>query len=348
MQSVSVWGGASAIGDKQVNMRHGSPLVIVVVLTVLLAGCGPALTPPVQSAGSDVKANGDATTYPLVVTDDLGAEIRLPSEPQRLVSLAPSLTEITFALGLADRVVGVTSYCTYPPEARRKPQVGGYVNPSDEKVLALKPDLVLCTRGTPTTFISGLRAAGLVVAAFHETSFDDVVRAIETIGVLCNVQPKARQVAGGLRQELANLERQTGHLTTEQRPRTLFAVWLEPLFVAGPGSFQDAILQAAGARNVAGTDKPYANLSVEAAIAADPQVLLLSSQHAVAGTAEAGKTLARLRQDPAWRGVSAVKQGRVVVLDAGHVAVPGPRLILGMRDIARAVQPDLFAVVGAQ
>ncbi len=329
-------------------MRHVGPLVVALLLAIILGGCRPAAAPPVQPPDSGVGTSDGATGYPLTVTDDLGAEITLQSEPRRLVSLAPSLTEIAFALGLADRVVGVTSYCTYPPEARKKPQVGGYVNASEEKILALSPDLILCTRGTPTTFISGLRAAGLTVAAFHETSFDDVVRAIETIGVLCNVQPRARQVAGELRQGLTDLERQTAHLTAEQRPRALFAVWLDPLFVAGPGSFQDAILRAAGARNVAGTDKPYSNLSAEAAIAADPQVLLLSSQHAVVGTAEADKTIARLRQDPAWRGVSAVKQGRVVVLDAGHVAVPGPRLVLGMRDIAAAVHPDLFDARGMQ
>lgn len=323
-------------------MRQVSPLIVASFLAMATVGCRPATNPPPQPAAGGATASDATTSYPLSVTDDLGVEVALPTEPERLVSLAPSLTEIVFALGLGDRVVGVTSFCTYPPEAESKPKVGGYVNPSEEKIVAMDPDLIFCTRGTPITFISGLRAAGLTVAAFHETSFDDVVRAIETIGVLCNVQPRAREVAGHLRQGLAELERQTGHLTVEERPRALFAVWLDPLFVAGPGSFQDTILEAAGAINVANVGKPYANLSAEAAVRYDPEVLIMSSQHSVKGTAEADSTLAKLRKDPAWKAVSAVKEGRVVVLDAGHVAVPGPRLVVGMREIAAALHPDLF------
>jgi iron complex transport system substrate-binding protein len=305
---------------------------------MLAAGCKP---PAPAAAPAPTPSPTNTARYPLTLKDDLGTTVTLGGEPQRLVSLAPSLTEIAFALGLGDRLVGVTTWCTYPPEARQKPKVGGYVNASEEKIVSLSPDLILCTRGTPTQFIAGMRSAGLKVFALDEVSFEDVARAIETIGALCNVRTRAGQVAGNLRDTLAGIQQKTSPLTDDQRPRALFVVQLDPLFVAGPGSFVDTILTACGARNVSGLQKPYANLSPEAAVAADPQVLVMSSEHS-GQPMTAATTLDRLRQHPVWKGVAAVRDGRVVIIEAGHIAVPGPRLVLGMKEMAQAIHPELF------
>lgn len=318
--------------------RHAFVSLLAAVLLGGLTGCRPTAAP---APPPDPLAQGK-TAYPLTVTDDLKTAITVDREPQRLVSLAPSMTEILFALGLGDRVVGVTTFCTYPPEAQQKTKIGGYVNSSEEKIVSLAPDLVFCTRGTPTTFISGLRAAGLKVVAFDEVSMADITRAIRTIGTLCNVVPAANKVAGELDGTLAELKGRTVRLGGPLRPRGLFVVWLDPLFVAGPGSFHDDILTACGVQNVAGLTKPYANLSPEAAIAADPQVLIMTSEHAGSKLSPA-TVLQRLRGDVVWKNVTAVKNGRVIVIDAGHIAVPGPRLVTGMWEVARAVHPELYA-----
>lgn len=326
-------------------MRQGYRVLLLMLAAGVLAAAGCREAGRTAAAPEAAPLASEHTRYPLTLKDDLGVSVSLARRPMRLLSLAPSLTEALFACGLGDRVVGVTNFCNYPPEARKKPRIGGYVDSSEEKIVSLSPDLVFCTRGTPTTFISGLRATGLTVFAFDEVSFADITRALETIGTLCDVRPEANRVADGLRDDLEKLRTRTGALADDARPRALFVVWLDPLFVAGPGSFQDEIMSAAGGRNVSGVSKPFANLSPEAAVAADPQVLLLSSEHS-GQTGDATAQLAALRKHPVWKNLSAVKTGRVVVLDAGHVAVPGPRLTKGMTDILRGLHPELAG--GAQ
>jgi iron complex transport system substrate-binding protein len=312
-------------------------LVIFVLLSLALAGlagCRPATRP----AATPITELPPRATYPLTLSDDLGLAVTFPAAPQRIITLAPSLTEACFALGLWDRVVGITSFCHYPPECRTKTRIGGYVNASQEKIVSLAPEVVFATRGTPQTFMESLRATGVPVFALDQTSFADVVESLRIIGTICDVAPRAEALAGELQQALAARQQRTAAIPLEQRPAALYVVWLDPLFVAGPGSFQDEMLTACGVRNVAAIDKPFGSLSAEAVIAADPAVVVLSSEH---GTDQVNKQLETLRASPAWKNVRAVKEGRVYVLPADYVNVPGPRLIEGLARLEKVLLPPL-------
>jgi len=318
--------------------RHSSLLAIIALVAAVVPGCrmprpGPAALP--------VPPAGMTTAFPMTVTDAVGHTFTLSQPPQRIISLAPSLTEIIFALGLGDRLVGVTEFCKYPPEALQKEKIGGYVNASQEKIVSLRPDLVVATRGTPTGFMDGLRNAGLTVMAVDQTSYDEVCDSIERIGSVCGMHEHAEEISHELRGVQQEIEAKTQGLKPKQRPRALLVLSLEPLFVGGPGSFQSEMLAACGATEVSGLQKPFGALSEEAVVEADPQVVIFPSNDSGRIVTVAGQ-LERLRASAAWRNVSAVKQGRIIVVDVDHISVPGPRLALGFRELAKALHPELF------
>jgi len=277
----------------------------------------------------------------MTVSDSLGQSVTLPAPPQRIISLAPSLTEILFALGLGERVVGVTEFCKYPPEALKREKIGGYVNASQEKIVSLRPDIVFATRGTPTGFMDGLRKNGLQVMAVDQTSYDQVIASMEEMGRVCGVAEAGRKLGDELRRTREEIEAKTRPLTPEQRPRALLVLSLNPLFVGGPGSFQHEMLEACGATEVSGLNKPFGALSEEAVVQADPQVVIFPNNDSGRIVTVAGQ-LQRLRASAAWRGVSAVKTGRIIVVDVNHISIPAPRLALGFRELAHQLHPELF------
>ena len=238
--------------------------------------------------------------------------------------------------------MGVTEFCLYPPEALRKEKIGGYVNASQEKIVSLRPDIVLATRGTPTSFMDGLRKFGLAVMAVDQTSYDQVIASMESIGQVCGAPEAGHKLGNELRNVRQEMTAKTQALRSGQRPRALLVLSLQPLFVGGPGSFQREMLEACGATEVSGLQKPFGALSEEAVVAADPQVVIFPSNDNGQIVTVDGQ-LKRLRASAAWRNVAAVKQGRIIVINVDHLSIPGPRLALGFRELAQALHPELFS-----
>lgn len=316
-------------------MLRSSHAIVVAIVVGLLAGCQKPVSSPPPVPRPPV------VSFPLTIQDDLGTTVTFERAPQRIVTLAPSLTEIAFALGLGDRLVGVTNYCKYPPEALHKEKVGGYVDSSEEKVVSLAPEVVFWTRGTPTQFVEGLRGAGLKAFALDQGSFAQVVASMATMGRLCGVSQAGEALAGKLRGARDAIAAKTATLSADQRPRALMIVSLDPLFVAGTATFQNEMLQACGATNAAANLSGFGNLSLEAVVTADPQLIVMTNdENGHKMTRE--EQLKRLRASAAWRQTAAVKNGRVVVVEAAHVSVPGPRLELGLKAMAQAIHPELF------
>lgn len=326
-----------------------SILLAGVMALLLVSGCHPGANPPTgRLANETATPPGMVCTaafipasagFPLTVTDDLGVKMTFDTAPQRIVSLAPSLTELLFALGIGDRVVGVTDYCQYPPEALKKPKVGGYINSSQEKIVSLAPDVVFATRGTPQTFMQSLRESGIRVFAVDQTSLEQVTSRMISIGHICGCRAQAETLAATISEPLQQAAKQVAALPSAQKPRVLFAVQLDLVFVAGTGSYQDDILKACGAINVAQTDKPFAPLSSEIVVTADPQVLVLTSDQLGKLTRE--QMLTQLKASATWGHVSAVREGRLIVLPTDHISIPGPRLASGIRELARQLHPEL-------
>ena len=287
-----------------------------------------------------------AQGFPYTFTDSLNRAVTIKGKPKRIVSVAPGATEVLFAIGAGPRVVADTTYCKYPAAAARLPKIGGYTNPNVEKIITLKPDLVLGQRGTPRDIWEQMAALKLTVAVVDaEKSVDEMLKSINTIGRLAGEEKNAAALVKKLTARKQAVEQKTAKLAEQQRPRVLFIFSADALFSAGQGSFIDEIITLGGGRNIAAKTKlPWPELSMEMVIAEDPQVILLlpgvmGEKHKPLTSAAA---LARLRGKPQWKNIAAVKNGRVAVLGDDEMTLPGPRLIDGLETTAKALHPALF------
>ena len=265
----------------------------------------------------------------ITVVDDLGRTVRLARPAQRIVSLAPSLTETLFAIGAGDAVAGVTSYCTYPEEATQKPQVGGMINPSLEAIVALTPDLiVLSMEGNVREDFDRLTTLGAAVFVSNPRSLADIRTSIGQLGTLAGRSADASRLAAALAAAEADVVRGV----SGPKVRTLLIVSIHPLIVAGGHTFLNELLETAGATNLAARFlATYPTLSREAVVSEDPDLLLVTSE-VIAD--------ARLLFDefPEWTSLKAAQRSRIYRIDADLVSRPGPRSVEALRTIARLVR----------
>jgi len=250
--------------------------------------------------------------------------VLLMSAPSRIVSLAPSVTEMLYALGAGDRVVGVTEFCNYPPEALLLPRIGGMINPDLERIVSLKPDLVIATTvGNYQDDAERIERLGIRVYTVSTPSLKSVLTTLTDVGKLLGNDEQARRLVGRLAERLDHVRQVTSRRTPV---RTLFVIEGEPLIAPGPGTFLSDALIAAGAQLVTPRGSPgWAQLDLEQAIAAAPEVIL---------TAEPNRKWAEgLASRPEWRNVPAIRNGRVFVV-SDSIQHPGPRLFDGIEEVA--------------
>jgi iron complex transport system substrate-binding protein len=257
----------------------------------------------------------------------------------RIVSLAPSVTEILYALNLGDNIVGVTDQCNYPPAARKIERVSGFGTPNVEKLLALGPTVVIACGLEKPEFSQVLRQAGIQVVDVQKTgfiaSFPELFDAVIEIGEATGRSTEAQKLIAGMQAELDAVARQIGRIDDAQCPRVFVEIEESPLMTAGAGSFIDDLIRRAGGRNVASElANAYPRIDPEKVIAWDPEVILVAhSDHA----GEAGERLARRI---GWSNVSAVRDRRVIDdIDADLLFRPGPRLIEGVKALAARLHP---------
>ncbi|WP_018132585.1 ABC transporter substrate-binding protein [Effusibacillus pohliae] len=317
-------------------MRKLTAIATALVLTAgLAAGCASKSQPaPQQPAGNETKTAGQ-TSYPLTIKDATGTDVTVQKEPQRIVSLAPSDTEILFALGLGDKVVGVDKFSDYPAEAKNKPVIGD-MNTDTEKVVAQKPDLVLGGASLNSKAIEALRKLGITVFAVEPKTLADVQQNIRDIGKITNTSGKAEEVVRGMEKKVADIKSKLQSLADDKKPLVYVEVSPAPdIFTAGKGTFMDELVQLAGAKNAFGDVNGWAKISAEQVVAKNPQVII--STHGV--TADVQKEIAAR---PGWDKIAAVKDKKVVAVDTNLVSRPGPRLVEGLELFAKAIHPELF------
>jgi len=292
-------------------------LVALLSLALVLTACSPTGQTPVIN----------------YVFDDLGRLVAINGTPQRIISLAPSNTEILFALGLGNKVVGVTDYCDYPPEALNKTKVGGYVNPDIEKIVALNPDLILVAYGTPMDVINNLVGLGLTVFGIKTTDLDDLLNDIRTVGEITDKELEAQALTIAMASKIQAVTNQTEEL--EQRPRVFYIIWNDPLWTAGSGTFINELIEKAGGVNICQNISGYATINLEEVVANNPEIIITSQW--VYDWALNATELAS---------TNASQTGRIYTRDDDLVQRPGPRLVEGLEWFAHFIHPEIFGEPG--
>ncbi len=255
----------------------------------------------------------------VTVTDDLNRVVAFPSPPQRIVSLAPSITETLFALGAGDQVAGVTAWCNFPAEAARKPRVGGMINPDMETIIGLRPDLVvLSVEGNIRDDLDRIIGAGIPVLVTNPRTLEGIHRSILTLGTVTGWRRQADSLVQAMR---AGEGRIIAAARAGRERDVLLVVSLQPLLVVGHGTFLAQLLSLAGGKNLAAASlSTYPQFSREAVVAGDPEVLFIMSD--ILGEGESPTSLY-----PEWEHLRAVRTGRVHRVDADLLARPGPRAV---------------------
>jgi len=274
----------------------------------------------------------------LMVTDDLGREVTIHKQPETIVSLAPSNTEILFALGLGERVTAVSEYCNYPPEAQNKTKIGGFSTVNIEKVVDLKPDLVLATGGIQEAIVEELERLGLTVIALAARSIEGIFENIRLVGKAAGEAETARELTTNLERRIETVTDKTKDLPNSQKPGVFYEVQYEPLMTAGPGTFIDDLIHLAGGVNIA-SDSPtkYPVYNLEILIERNPEVIIISFWHgSIAASVEGVKSRKR------WQILDGVKNNQVYGINADIVSRPGPRIVDALEEIARFIHPELF------
>jgi iron complex transport system substrate-binding protein len=267
-----------------------------------------------------------------------------PSPKVRVVSLAPALTEMLFAVGAGGQVVGVTEYCNFPPEAARVTKVGGMTSRtiSLERVAALAPDLVLAYGLDQEEAVAALRRLGLPVQVLKSETVADVLDHLSEVGALTGHASVAARVRADLEGRMARV-REVLAAAAPPRPRVFYEVWDRPLMTAGRPSYINELITLGGGRNVFDDlAQGFVQVSEEAVLARDPEVILAPDQHLRPLNVES------LLRRPVWRKMSAVEARRVHVLPGDLVSRPGPRLAAALETVAAAIHPGLFARAPAE
>ncbi|MBX0328241.1 cobalamin-binding protein [Oscillochloris sp. ZM17-4] len=310
----------------------------LVALALAACAAAPAAQPPAAAPTSAPTAEpAAAAPASIQITDALGRQVSLPAAAQRIVSLAPSVTETLFAVGAGPQVVGDTSYCDYPPDADALPEIGGFSAKtiSVESIVALSPDLVIGGSAAQAPVAEALAAVGIPTLIFEPKTFEDVYSNIQQIGYVTGHVADAEAVVTTMRERVAKVEATVAGIPAEQRPTVFYEVFDEPLMSAGPGTFIGQMIGLTGAASIfADATEDYPQVSAEAVIDRDPAVILGPSSHGDKLTAE------QVAARPGWENIGAVRAGRIYLIDGNMVSRAGPRLADALEAMAAALYPE--------
>jgi iron complex transport system substrate-binding protein len=267
--------------------------------------------------------------------DEVGREVVLPSSPKRIVSLAPNITEILFSLGLDEEIVGVSINCNFPQKAKTKVRVGSYISLDFERIISLKPDLVIATgAGNTREMVERLETFGFPTYVIFPRNFDDILISIGHIGQVTGREDQATGIIQAMKKRKEGVTAQVRNLT---RPRVFLQIGDIPIITAGKGSFADNLITLAGGENIAGGEKEmYPRWSMEEILKRSPEIILISTHN------PKGDYRKVLQEWGRWKAIPAVKKGRIHLIDSDLIDRPSPRIVEGLEEIATAVHPEKF------
>ena len=299
------------------NMVTFRYITIVLMITVL---------PLILS----VTASADKT-----LTDQLGRHVTVSDQPQRVVSLAPSITEIVFALDQGHRLKGVTTYSDFPPQAVKLPKVGSYVQLDLEKIVALKPDLCIAIKdGNPIAVARRLESLKIPVYAVNPRNLESVMQTVQEVGELLNVQEKADKLVQSMNLRIQKVKSLVAKTT--YRPRVFFQIGVSPIVSVGTHTFSNELIVLAGGKNVAQGPIAYPRYSIEQVLALSPEVIIITSMARVAIFKQVKAEWNR------WPNMPAVRNHQIFIEDSNLFDRPTPRLVDGLELMVKLIHPELF------
>ncbi len=266
-----------------------------------------------------------------------GKEIVFEKRPQRIISLAPSNTEILFALGLDKEIVGITDYCNYPSEkVAQKEKIGGFATPNLEKIISLNPDVIFTTSGVQKQAVARLEELGVKVYVVEGESVENLLSEIKNIGKLTGKSQEAQTLVDSLKKRIEAVEEKVNNLSKDQKPKVFLEIWFDPLWTAPKRTLIYQVVELAGGQHavtIEGDWNQVTTVDPESIIDANPDVILLSFE---------GNDPELVYKLPGWSAVSAIKNKRVFTIDPDTISRPGPRIIDALEQIAKILHPDLF------
>jgi len=297
-------------------MKNISHLIVLLVIT------GFSLTVPEQSAAG-------------TVTDQLGRQVNIPDKLQRVVALAPSITEIIFALGQEHRLKGVTTYSDFPPEAAKLPKVGSYVHLDLERIVALKPDLCIAIKdGNPGAVAQRLDSLKIPVYAVDPKNLETVMQTVLQIGELLKADQKANLLVQNMRSRVLRIKSLV--TKTTHRPRVFYQIGISPIVSVGTHTFMHKLIVLAGGINLAQGPVAYPRFSREQVLALAPEVFIITSMARMAAFEQVKAEWSR------WPNLPAVRNNRIFLEDSNLFDRPTPRLVDGLELLVRLIHPELF------
>ncbi|GAB4504945.1 MAG: ABC transporter substrate-binding protein [Anaerolineales bacterium] len=325
-------------------------LYTLLLLALLLPGCAPVAAPTVPAptlesltAATEPPVAETAAPAPLFepvsFTDSLGNEILVTVPVQRIVSLAPSVTETLFAIGAGGQVVGRTDYCDYPAEVKNLPSIGGFSaeSISIETIISLEPDLVIGGSVLQAEVVKALQDEGIQAFVSQPASLAEIQDAALLFGSLTGHTDEAAAVVDEMQARIDAVTSAVSSLPADQRPTVFYEVWHEPLMSANGKTFIGELIDLAGGVNIfADLPDEYPTVSVEQVVEADPQFIIGPSSHGDQMTAEV------IGAREGWENLSAVKNKAIYIVDGDIVSRAGPRIVIALEEFAKILHPDLF------
>lgn len=326
--------------NERMTIRWVLLSLLLLMSAVIFAGCG---TSPVEQTNkadqqTESETQPSESQFPVTFTDDAGNEVTIEQEPQKIVSIQASITEISFALGLGDKIVGVSDYCNFPEEAKNREKIGAR-DMNAEKILELMPDLVLVTdyhHENHADILEQFRQAGSkVVVIGSASSFEDAYRHMRMIAKATGTGEKAEEIIHDMKARMEVIKEKAQTITVPKK------VWIEvspapDIFTTGKGTFLNEMLESIQAVNVAGDQEGWVKLTEEQIVNLMPEVIITTYGYYVDNPA------AGVLKREGWQEVPAVQQKQVFDVDNDTVTRPGPRLIDGVETLAKLIYPETF------
>jgi iron complex transport system substrate-binding protein len=311
------------------SMKKLITAILASVIMFTFAACNNSNK---ENNSGEVQQEASVTKYPYTAKDSEGKEVIIESEPKKIISAAPSITELIYALGKGDELVGRTDYCDYPEEAKNVQSIGSLTDPNIEKIIELKPDVVVASTHFKDDVAKKLEDLGIkIVVLYNANDFDGAYDTINTLGQIVNAQDKAEEVVSGMKKKIEDIKE---IVKGKETPKVYYVVGFgkDGDFTATGDTFISQMLEMAGGNNIAKDASGWA-YSLEKIIENDPEYIIISKNY---GMKE------QFISTEGYKQLSAVKNNRVIEIDNNLLDRQGPRLAEGIETLAKILHPDLF------